>query len=170
MRLSTFSAAPSIQTSPATKKSTNEASMQRGTSLVMVLLGTCRGTMAAVQPRINRTLKMFDPTTLPIARSGLPLKAESTLTVSSGAEVPKATIVRPITKFEMRNRLATAAAPSVRALAPTRISTNPMTTKIIDIHTLFIVFPSFLLLHCSLTDRRRHGATPVRHESFLISL
>ena len=169
IRLRTFSVAPSIHTSLATKRSTKEARMQRGTSFVMVLRGTCSGMIAAVTPRIKRTLKMFDPTTLPMAKSGLPLRAESTLTVSSGAEVPKATIVSPITRFEMRNRLATAAAPSVRALAPTRISTSPMTTKTRDIHTLFIVFPSFLL-HCFRADRWRPEGRRARRGSFLISL
>ena len=74
------------------------------------------------------------------------------LTVSSGAEVPKATIVRPITKFEMRNRLAKAAAPSVRASAPTRISTNPMTTKMTDIHSLFILIYPFIYVILQPTD------------------
>ena len=37
------------------------------------------------------------PTTLPMAMSALPFRAEDMLTVSSGAEVPKATMVSPMT-------------------------------------------------------------------------
>ena len=83
------------------------------------------GTMAAVQPTIIKQLKMLLPTTLPIANPALPFNAETTLTVSYGADVPKATMVKPMTKGEILKRLATEAAPSVKALAPIRISANP---------------------------------------------
>ena len=72
------------------------------------------GMTSAVHPTIIRMLNMLEPTTFPIAISELPLTADMTLMTSSGAEVPKATIVRPITRSEIRKRLATAAAPSVR--------------------------------------------------------
>jgi hypothetical protein len=48
-------------------------------------------------PRIRPTLAMFDPTTLPTASLGLPAKAAVTDEASSGAEVQKATTVRPTT-------------------------------------------------------------------------
>ena len=80
-----------------------------------------RGRIRAQTPRMTKTLKMFDPTTLPIATSLLPAMAESTDTTSSGVEVPTATIVSPI-----RNRCANAAEPSVRKFAPARISPRPM--------------------------------------------
>ena len=61
----------------------------------------------------------------PIAMSALPFKAEEMLTVSSGVEVPKATTVRPMTMGEIRNHIATEAAPSVKPLAPIRMRTSP---------------------------------------------
>lgn len=39
--------------------------------------------------------------------SALPFRAEDTLTASSGADVPKATMVSPMTMLGMWNRLAT---------------------------------------------------------------
>lgn len=41
-------------------------------------------------------LAILDPTTLPSARSGKPSNAAFTLTISSGAEVAKETMVMPI--------------------------------------------------------------------------
>ena len=55
------------------------------------------GAKSAVQPTIIKVLKMLLPTTFPMAMSALPFRAEDTLTVSSGADVPKATMVSPIT-------------------------------------------------------------------------
>jgi hypothetical protein len=57
--------------------------------------------------------------------SELPFIADDTLTVSSGVEVPKATMVRPITMDGILNRLAMEAAPSVSPFAPSRIRSNP---------------------------------------------
>ena len=57
---------------------------------------------------------MLEPTTFPIAISALPLSADIRLTMSSGAEVPKATIVRPTTRGESPIRRAKVEAPSVR--------------------------------------------------------
>ena len=83
------------------------------------------GAKRAVQPTIIKVLKMLLPTTLPTAMSALPFRADDTLTVSSGADVPKATMVSPITMEGIWKRLATDAAPSVRQLAPTKIRSNP---------------------------------------------
>jgi hypothetical protein len=47
---------------------------------------------------------MFEPTTLPRAIDGAPRSAASTLTRSSGAEVPKATTVRPTMRAGMPSR------------------------------------------------------------------
>ena len=52
------------------------------------------------------------PITFPTARSVFPFAAEKRLTVSSGAEVPKATIVRPITISETLSFFAIDAEPS----------------------------------------------------------
>lgn len=120
-----FSALPSSITSLAQKKSTSEARMTNGISLLMVPSPTLMGSTAAVHPIIIKALKVLLPTTLPIAISALPFKAESTLITNSGADVPKATMVRPITKSEIRKRLATAAEPSVRPFAPSNIRAKP---------------------------------------------
>ena len=79
--------------------------------------------------------------TLPNASSALPLIAAITLTTNSGADVPNATTVKPITKSEIPKRFATADAPSVKALAPIRINANPNINNITS-----IIFRCFLIL------------------------
>ena len=59
------------------------------------------GAMSADAPRMNSTLKMLLPTTLPTAMSALPASADDTLTAISGELVPNATMVRPMTSGEM---------------------------------------------------------------------
>ena len=113
-RLTTFSAAPSISMSEEQNQSTSEERITSGISFDIVDFPMDMGMTSAVHPTIIRMLNMLEPTTFPIAISELPLTADMTLMTSSGAEVPKATIVRPITRSEIRKRLATAAAPSVR--------------------------------------------------------
>ncbi len=53
---------------------------------------------------MSSTLQMLLPTTFPSARSAWPERAEPTLTASSGALVPKATTVKPMTSGEMPAR------------------------------------------------------------------
>ena len=60
------------------------------------------GLIKAVSPNIKNTLKIFDPTTLPIAISGCPSMPEITLTTNSGMLVPMPTIVAPMMYSEMR--------------------------------------------------------------------
>ena len=50
---------------------------------------------------------------LPTEISPIPLKAAKMVTPNSGANVPKATTVNPITNSDIPNRLAMAAAESV---------------------------------------------------------
>ena len=109
----------------AQTKSTNEERMTNGISLLIVPSPTFMGSTKAVQPIIIKALNILLPTTLPIAISALPFNAESTLITNSGAEVPKATMVSPITKSEIRKRLATAAEPSVKPFAPAKIRARP---------------------------------------------
>lgn len=61
---------------------------------------------------------IFDPTTFQIASPVSPFKAEKVFTKSSGAEVPKATIVRPITSGEIHIFFAKLDAPSTIISAP----------------------------------------------------
>ena len=57
-------------------------------------------------PRIKSELQIFDPTALPIDISALPFNAAVILTAASGAEVPNATMVRPIIKDGIPNAFA----------------------------------------------------------------
>ena len=83
------------------------------------------GATMAATPVMSRVLKMFDPTTLPTARSAVPFNADTRLTQNSGADVPTATMVRPMTICGMLMRSASATAPSVRRSAPQSTSTMP---------------------------------------------
>ena len=56
------------------------------------------GKRSAANPKISPTLAMFEPTTLPTAIASAPFKVAVRLAANSGALVPKATTVRPMTK------------------------------------------------------------------------
>ena len=116
-----------------------EDRIQSGISLRNVFPEITIGAKSAVQPTIISVLKILLPTTFPMAMSALPFRAEDTLTVSSGAEVPKATMVSPITMEGMRKRLATDAAPSVSPLAPKRMRRSPPIRQRISMRILFFV-------------------------------
>ena len=68
---------------------------------------------------------MFEPVTLPTAISFEPLRAAVTLTASSGREVPKATMVRPITSGDTPSFFATPEAESTKTSAPFTSSKKP---------------------------------------------
>ena len=55
------------------------------------------GIINAVVPITNKMLKMLLPTTLPIAMSAFPFLAAITEVNNSGNDVPRATIVSPMT-------------------------------------------------------------------------
>ena len=61
---------------------------------------------------------MLEPTTLPIDISVWPVNAALMVTANSGADVPKATTVNPITKSEIFNEWAISAAASTSQSAP----------------------------------------------------
>ena len=124
-RDTTFSEAPSISISAEQNHSTSEERMTNGISFESVERPTPKGITRAVQPVIISILKIFEPTTLPMAIPELPLSAETMLITSSGAEVPKATIVRPITRSLTPQRRARSEAPSVSQLAPKSINASP---------------------------------------------
>ena len=71
-----------------------------------------------VMPNTRPKFAIFDPTTLPNARSGKPSKADFMLTISSGAEVARETTVIPITIFGMFNRKESATADFNSQLPP----------------------------------------------------
>jgi hypothetical protein len=79
--------------------------------------------------RIRRILAILLPMIFPTAISLLPFIAAVTLTTSSGRDVPKATIVRPMIRVETPNFLAIEEAPRTRMSAPHTRMRNPITTK-----------------------------------------
>ena len=89
-----------------------------GTSCRISWMLTTSGAIRALMPRMNSTLKMLLPTTLPMAMSVLPSSTAPTLTATSGALVPKATMVSPTTSGLMPNDRASLDAPRTSTLAP----------------------------------------------------
>ena len=96
-------------------------------------------------PNTSPVLVMFDPITLPSARSVVLQLIPSThcrvlgsrnvamiLETHSGRDVPKATSVNPMIISEMPTRLAISAAPSMKKSEPLIRSANPMSTKPIE--------------------------------------
>ena len=83
----------------------------------------------AVPPKIKPRLKMLDPTTLPIDISVCPVIAALIVTANSGADVPKATTVKPITRSEIFNECAISAAASTSQSAPFQSITIDIVTK-----------------------------------------
>ena len=71
---------------------------------------------------------MLLPTILPTESPEAPFNAAPTLTTSSGAEVPKATTVKPITRGETFNLSARATEPLTRNSAPPNRRINPKIT------------------------------------------
>ncbi len=87
------------------------------------------GAIRADTPRMNSTLKMLLPTTLPTAMSLLPWSTAPTETAVSGALVPKATTVRPTTSGEMPKETASLAAPRTSSEAPATRAISPRMKK-----------------------------------------
>ena len=85
--------------------------------------------MTAEAPRIKRMFATQLPKILPKASSELPEKLAKRFTSNSGKEVPKETIVRPITMSEILNLLPIDEAPSTRKSAPFIRMTKPTTNR-----------------------------------------
>ncbi|EJW96599.1 hypothetical protein EVA_15296 [gut metagenome] len=69
----------------------------KGISVRTVERATARGVIKDARPKMTRIFIMLLPTILPIVISALPFKAAAILTAASGALVPIATIVKPMT-------------------------------------------------------------------------
>ncbi len=67
------------------------------------------GAITSVRPRIMPMLAILEPTALPTAISPNPLRAAIRETKNSGADVPMATMVRPISMGDMPKLRAVAA-------------------------------------------------------------
>ena len=113
-----------------------------GMSFLLLRLVIVIGQITAVTPRMSRTLKIFEPMTLPMAISALPCKAPMKLTTISGAEVPIPTMVRPMTKSLIPSRLATDDAPSTSQSAPFTIKKRPTRKMKIWSNIVYLLFSS----------------------------
>ena len=89
-----------------------------GISFHTVFDFTDRSVIIDDTPNINKMFAMLEPIIFPRASWLLLFNAEIILIVNSGNEVPKATIVKPITKVETLNFFATLLAESTKKSAP----------------------------------------------------
>jgi hypothetical protein len=113
-----------------TKSNAIEAKIQMGISRRIFVLVKTIGANREHTPKIRNVLKMFEPTTFPIAMSVWPSNAEMILIVSSGIDVPTATTVRPTINCGTRRRSAKATEPSVSIIAAMIIKANePISNK-----------------------------------------
>ena len=103
-----------------------EISSKSGSSLDTVSFLTLIGRMRAATPINRRTLIMLLPTTFPIKMSVLPPIREEKETANSGAPVPKATIVRPMSNLLTLKFDAADDAPSTNQSAPLMRRANPI--------------------------------------------
>lgn len=98
-----------------------------GSSLEIVLRLILIGLISAATPISSKILMILLPITLPSSISVLPLIMDVIETASSGAPVPKATIVRPINCLLILKFDATDDAPSTSQSAPLIKITKPPT-------------------------------------------
>ena len=108
-----------------------EIKRSNGNSFETVSFWTLIGLMMAATPINNKILIMLLPMTLPSKMSVLPPIREEKETASSGAPVPKATIVRPISSFETLKFEATLDAPDTSQSAPLIKKMKPTMSKMI---------------------------------------
>ena len=97
---------------------TVEMRRRRGSSLLTVPFLILIGRMRAPIPMRRRMFRILLPMTLPRSISVVPLISEEMETASSGAPVPKATIVRPIRSLLTLKCEAVEDAPSINQSAP----------------------------------------------------
>ena len=81
----------------------------------------------------TRRLKILEPITFPTAISLLSAREADKLTASSGALVPKATMVSPMMMVGIRSSLATEELPSTKKSAPLISNTKPAISNIYSI-------------------------------------
>ena len=90
---------------------------------------------------MSNMLTILLPTTLPMEMSVACWTADVTETQSSGALVPKATIVRPMMSGETRHLPAIPALPSTNQSAPLTRSTNPTIKRKIQRYNMYVFLP-----------------------------
>ncbi len=116
--------APLIWSKPMTRAAAVASSIM-GISRVITTPVITIGRMIAVQPTIRPMLAMLEPMTLPKEMAPRPCEAAMTLTASSGALVPKATTVRPITRGETPMSRASPVAPRTTVSPPNMRRASP---------------------------------------------
>ncbi len=143
LRVIQFSLAPEMVVSRKRKTRPTVVRRSSGNSFEMVFLLILIGLIKAATPIKRRILIMLLPMTLPRSISVLPLIMEVMETASSGAPVPKATTVRPMSCFETLKLEATLLAPSTSQSAPLiKITKPPTKSKICN-----SIFVSMLVLY-----------------------
>lgn len=114
-----------------------------GSSLEIVFRLILIGLISAATPIKSKMLMMLLPMTLPRSMSVLFSTMEVIETASSGAPVPKATIVRPISCLDILKLDATLLAPSTSQSAPLIKITKPPTKSKIWSNILVSMFVLF---------------------------
>ena len=87
------------------------------------------GATSAAAPSINRLLAILEPTMLPQAIAGDPMRAASILVTSSGMDVPRPTITTPMTSALTPAFSASATAPRTSNSPPKTSATRPKTVN-----------------------------------------
>ncbi len=98
-----------------------------------------KGAIIAAAPRISNILAILLPKTFPIAISELPLILEMILIFNSGMDVPKDTMVRPITMLDNPYRVPNEVAPSTNTSAPLIKKTKPRIKRIAIIGIVIVM-------------------------------
>jgi hypothetical protein len=104
-----------------------------GRSKNLVVRESAIGAIQALSPSIKNTFAILEPSTFPMAISGLPWILASTDTISSGILVPIATMVRPMIASDIPNFFAIDTAPSTSTFHPKVRSTNQRIIEITEI-------------------------------------
>ena len=120
-----FSASPEILSSKNKTTMAVEIKRSIGSSLAMVDFLMRIGFIRAAMPIRRRMFKILLPITLPISISVLPAIKDEMETASSGAPVPIATMVRPISCLETLKFEAMLEAPETSQSAPLMRKTKP---------------------------------------------
>ena len=144
LREKTFAMASVREVSKTRTMRAVEMRRSRGSSFETVSFLTRMGWMRAATPISRRTLMMLLPMTLPRRMSVLPFTSEEKETASSGAPVPKATMVSPIRSLLTLKFEATEEAPSTSQSAPLIRKTKPTTSS--RICRMISMFISFMLV------------------------
>ena len=105
--------------------------------LMVFSTGMAKGEMVMAAPDTSTMLKRFAPMMLPSERALCPLMRAVMAVTSSGREVPRATMVRPMTEDGTPSASAIRVPLFTSRFAPKAISTAPTTSRAISCQTGF---------------------------------